>query len=147
MKTYKKEIDNLQKQLKALTFKSNRENNKHVVEHDYADLLKLTYSKCVDNSSEFDYTSVAYSNIFNVKKTTYKDKFVLTWDERKVYVTRYENVTGSISFGQHDRKREYLNNESHAYWTNEGVEKISEVEFNLAWSMERMFSDALNRCV
>jgi len=142
--TYKKEIANLQKQLKALTSKANRENNKRVVERDYADLLKLTYTKYVDDSSNPGVTSITYENTFNVKKTTYKDKFVLSYDERLIYVTRYSNGTGSIMSRENNIKREYDNNRSHDYWTNKKLEKISEVEFNLVWNT---CSDALNRCV
>jgi hypothetical protein len=131
----KKEIANLQKQLKALTSKANKENNKRVVEHDYKYLLDSQYVKHVDNSSNPGYVLVMYTNTFNVKKTTYKDKVVLTWDERVVYVTRYENGTGCITFNQNDHRREYHNNESYSIWTTDNVEKISKEEFDKVWDM------------
>jgi len=142
--SYKKEIANLKKQLKALTLKANRENNKQVIERDYADLLNLTYTKYVDDSSNPGVTSITYENTFNVKKTTYKDKFVLSYDQSLVYVTRYSDGTGSIMCREDNNKREYDNNRSHDYWTNKKLEKISEIEFNLVWNA---CSDALTRCI
>ena len=147
MKTVKKEIAKLEKQLKDLTLKSNRENNKKVVTLIYNRLIKNPYTKTIDEDCP-GYKIITFSGISNVKIEEKADKIILSYIEKEVYLMVYDNITGSVSVREETREKNYCNNEEHAYGKtdlfNGQTKNIKECEFNAIWNEYKTMFQAIS---
>lgn len=146
MKTVKKEIANLEKQIEALKIKANRANNKKVLDLTCANYIKNPYIKTID-TSEPGYKSITFSAISNVKVKEESDKFILTYIEKVIYITVYDRIIGNVSINEETREKNYYNNEQYSYDKNHkqwGESKnIKEQEFNAIWNE---YKDAFQKC-